>query len=380
MSMSALPNPFTPLAWLPPDIASQVQVVNFVLPAISGAWISDYLNSVYEEYIMLRKHRLGFSDFVYVLSRIVCCSFIAITLLFITGSSTNVNCEKLNEAVGWLGSVLLPLNSILFFFRVKAVFHDSPIIKAFFALLWLSTFAGISTPFLVQATRLDSTSLCVDRNVAPSSSAAFIIAAVHDTLVYLAISIQLTKMNLPVTLSNSNSTSRSRWTPRWLQCFISGDGMSQVSKALFMSGQFYYLATIGVNISISIAILIPNTPPFYRAMLTVSDAIFQNAMACRVHRQLKIGRILDAQLQVDSSTIPHHHDHRAPLSDTSIDSNTSIKFAKNGVKSDLVVFSKHQDITVETFQSRDLSSSILDHHQTSLNIQVRHVGEDADCY
>ncbi|KAI0783209.1 hypothetical protein C8Q75DRAFT_811026 [Abortiporus biennis] len=309
-AIPVLPNPLTPLAWVPPDIAHQLQVVNFVLPAISGGWIADYLNSVYEEYVMLWKHKAGFPDVIYVLSRIVCCGFIATTLVFITGSNISVDCEKLNQATAWLGGFLLPLNSLLFFFRVKAVFFDSPIVVIVFALLWLATFAGISTPFLIHAIRVGPTSLCIDTTVKTSASSPFIVIAIHDTLVYLAITLRLIVINF--------RAGSPRW-PHW-KSFVRGDGMSNISQALLMSGQFYYLATIGVNISVAIAILIHSTPPFYQAMLTVMDAVFQNAMACRVHRQLKIGRILDVQ---ESHGVLHHHQAPMPM-DVG-----SIKFVRN---------------------------------------------------
>lgn len=81
-----LPNPLTPLAWLPPEIASQVEVARYLFSAVIGvrrvpiykssadpqprkAWLWDVLMAVRDETQIVKKHRLAFPDIAYVLAR-----------------------------------------------------------------------------------------------------------------------------------------------------------------------------------------------------------------------------------------------------------------------------------------------------------------------
>lgn len=85
-----LPNPLTPLAWLPPDTAIQLEASRYLYSATVGvsgargvnvgqalkfslkkqkAWIWDFLMSIHEEYLLFTKRGVSLSDVVYVLAR-----------------------------------------------------------------------------------------------------------------------------------------------------------------------------------------------------------------------------------------------------------------------------------------------------------------------
>jgi hypothetical protein len=65
-----LPNPFTPLAFLPPDIADQLQAEIYVFMAVLSAFIWDWLMSIPKEIEMCRKRKVSLAVVVYFLSRI----------------------------------------------------------------------------------------------------------------------------------------------------------------------------------------------------------------------------------------------------------------------------------------------------------------------
>lgn len=61
---------------------------------------------------------------------------------------------------------------------------------------------------------------------------------------------------------------------------------------LLQSGQEYYLVTVGGNILTMGLILAPaSLPAVFHAMCTVPNMAVANAMACRVYRDVKFGRI-----------------------------------------------------------------------------------------
>ncbi|KAH8078389.1 hypothetical protein BXZ70DRAFT_659522 [Cristinia sonorae] len=277
-SLPSLPNPLTPLAWLPSDVASQLEASRYLYSATMGAWIWDTLMSLPEDVIMFRDHGATISDLVYILSRLASFGFITASLIF---QVSNVgDCHKLAKAIGWLGALALPLNSLLFFFRVRAVFNRSKIIVAAFALFWLGTLGGaLTAPFAVDGIHIGTTKNCVNSNVKSFASAGIIAAAANDTLVFLAISTQLMMYSLADT-----------WSSR-IKAFMKGQGLGHISKTLLQTGQLYYLATVGLNLVAAVVILTASVPPILRAMFSIPNLALQNAMACRVYRQLKIGLI-----------------------------------------------------------------------------------------
>ncbi|TCD66862.1 hypothetical protein EIP91_000816 [Steccherinum ochraceum] len=273
-----LPNPLTPLAWLPSDIASQLEASRYLYSATVGAWVWDTLMSIPEDVLMFRDHPMRIADVVYILARFASFGFIIASLIFQVASVGD--CHKLAQAIGWLGACALPLNSLLFFFRARAVFNKNKILVALFAVLWLGTLGGsLTAPFAVDGIHIGTTSNCVNSNVKPFASAGSIAVAVNDTLVFLAISTQLMMYSLAST-----------WSSR-IKAFMKGQGLGQISKTLLQTGQLYYMATVGLNLVAAIVILTPSVPPVLRAMFSIPNVALQNVMACRVYRQLKIGLI-----------------------------------------------------------------------------------------
>ncbi|KAL4245209.1 hypothetical protein ABKN59_010260 [Abortiporus biennis] len=104
---TTLPNPLTPLAFLPPDIAHQVQVAQLLVMAVIGAWMWDYLMFLYEEYSMFIKHKLALPDVVYALSRIVAISYIAMLIIYAGGPIAHNNCNEVDKAAAWTGVITI---------------------------------------------------------------------------------------------------------------------------------------------------------------------------------------------------------------------------------------------------------------------------------
>ncbi|KZP05658.1 hypothetical protein FIBSPDRAFT_967104, partial [Athelia psychrophila] len=63
-------NPYTPLAFLPPDIANQYEAVGYVYVATLAAYIWDWLLALPEEYKLYRRGRVNPAKIAYLLSRI----------------------------------------------------------------------------------------------------------------------------------------------------------------------------------------------------------------------------------------------------------------------------------------------------------------------
>ena len=99
-------NPFSWSAFLPPDVAAEVNVESFILAGVAGvrvslcwvngradehqAFVWDILNNIREDYILVtRRSRLGLPIIIYVLSKY------AHLILFFFRSKLNLSCSRL---------------------------------------------------------------------------------------------------------------------------------------------------------------------------------------------------------------------------------------------------------------------------------------------
>jgi len=211
------------------------------------------------------------------------CTLLILACVFIVGQADD--CRKIDRAMAWASGLAMPLNSFLFFFRVRAVLYDSKIFGIMFGLLWLSTFSCLADLFSSQAEHLGTTKVCIYTVYKDTMSFGMIAVAVYDTLVYVTISAKLTAIGLDLSPNPSSRFGR-------LTAFVTGKGLGHMAKTLLISGQTYYVTTVGVNILSMSAGLHPSFPLPYKAMLAIVNVAIQNSMACRVHRQLKLGLIV----------------------------------------------------------------------------------------
>ena len=132
--------------------------------------------------------------------------------------------------IGWFGTFAVPFNCLLFFFRIRAIFHNSIRITIFFGLLWLATLGCTMTAaFGLKAGHIGTTRNCIDVDVKSYTSSGLVAAAVNDTLVFIAISYRLVSISFADSLSGR------------LRTFFRGQHMGHVSRVLLQTGQLYYL-------------------------------------------------------------------------------------------------------------------------------------------
>jgi len=292
MASTELPNPFTPLAWLPTDIANELEVSRYLYVGTAGAWTWDWLSSLPQEFQLFYRSGVTISNVVYILSRLSTAAFLATSIAFQAGNVAN--CHTLVVGIGWMIGFASSFNSLLFWLRIKAVFSSSPFVVWAFFTLWLAAAAtALTTPFGIDGVHIGTTQSCVNSNVKSWISAATILLAVHDTSVFIAISIRLLNFN------SVADTFMGR-----VKVFLGGNGMGQISKMVLQTGQLYYLATVGMNILTMIFLANTKFPAIYRAMFGITNLSLQNAMACRVYRSIHLGLIKDPISSFSTGAIP----------------------------------------------------------------------------
>ncbi|KAF7335928.1 hypothetical protein MSAN_02306100 [Mycena sanguinolenta] len=227
---SELPNPFTPLAFLPPTLAGQFEVSRYLYAATVGAYIWDIGLNLGNDYALLFKHKVRFPTIVYFLSRIVTFAFILTSFIFQVAPVEN--CDAL--ALSWAICAVLSqtTTAMLFYLRVTAVWHPNKIVYVVFSILLIAVpSASITAPLGVRSAHIGPTKQCITTSVPGNIEVAAIIPLINDTAIFLAITYRI--------LSNTIAAD-SPWAR--LRVFFGGaTRLSALSQALLQSGQHFYL-------------------------------------------------------------------------------------------------------------------------------------------
>ncbi|KAF8532312.1 hypothetical protein JB92DRAFT_1313095 [Gautieria morchelliformis] len=265
-------NPDTSLAFLPPSLAGQLEATRYLSITALAAFTWDLLCTSGQDYRLI-KGSINVPTLVYFLSRVSSLVHIVATTVFHVAPVDS--CAALPMVIGWCWAVAIPSTSLLFFFRIRAVFDRQKWIVAFFVVLWLATLGGaITVPFAITGGHIANTNRCQPTAVKPFSSASIIASTCNDTLVFIAISWRI------ITRTTVNSRAQS---------FFCGGNLPYLSRELLRGGQQYYLVTVGGNVIIMAMILSPATPPLLKDMFPVINMALENSMACRVFRNIKLG-------------------------------------------------------------------------------------------
>ena len=153
------------------------------------------------------------------------------------------NCQVASSSSSWFSAFAIPLNSLLFLFRIQAVFKDMKSIVLLFTLLCVAVLgSSLAGPFGVKATYLAVVQSCSNVSVAKFASLGLIASWVYDTLVFIAISTKLMSFSLP--------TNKPTWKGR-LKCFWTGPASGTIARAVLQTGQLYYLWVVCPEVFIS---------------------------------------------------------------------------------------------------------------------------------
>ncbi|KDR69376.1 hypothetical protein GALMADRAFT_77419 [Galerina marginata CBS 339.88] len=278
-TLPELPNPFTPMAFVPPDLAWKITVSSYMNLASLAIMIWDVLNNISTDYKLLTRYSLHIHTFVYFFSR---CSSLAMLLgMALIYTAPIGNCQVNGAAFVWMFPLAISSTTLLFFFRVRAMYDNDKRVSAFFAFIWLSVLAGtITTPFATTFQSLGPTKYCTETGLKSFISISTIVPAVYDTLVFAAITWRLA--------SNSYAEEKAGKVG-FLKSAMLGKYLPAFSKGLLQDGQIYYLSTVLLNLVCLSLLYVDSVSVVYRVAIGIPDVALMNIMACRVYRNTKFG-------------------------------------------------------------------------------------------
>ncbi|KAF8959403.1 hypothetical protein BDZ97DRAFT_1837850 [Flammula alnicola] len=281
-------NPFTPMAFLPPDAAFQLNLGIYVIVGTFSALIWDTLNGLRMDYLLLTRYRFSFPTAVYLVLRI----FTFLYLFGLTYSYTAPvgvgKCVIPQHLVQVSFPIAISTTNLLFFLRARAVYRDNKIAIGLFTLTWLGVVGGSLLPSIA-FTRFDNigpTKYCIDPiRLGPSVSANTWPGLVNDLLLFCAITWRLVR----------NSTVQTTIKNTFRVIFL-GQHLPALSRALLQDGQAYFLSIVVFYLFFPIIVFNPSIPLAYREIFPLPELMVANVMAGRIYRNTRLGifRELDA--------------------------------------------------------------------------------------
>ncbi|THU89082.1 hypothetical protein K435DRAFT_761376 [Dendrothele bispora CBS 962.96] len=291
---TAIPNPFTPLAFIPPDIAVTAQLGTYLIVGSLGMFLWDVLIHLPLDWKLVFEHKVRIPTIAYFISRISSFAYLLVQAIFVTAPLPDCQRAVLAQEASYFVST--SATSFLFFLRVRAIYNRNPIVGWIFFVLWvLNVGCSSLAVLLVDGVHLGPTQHCVYGN--PRIVFAFIAAVsvlIYDTSVFIAISIKLydnSHIRVAGDRSDSNKTRISS-----AKEFVSGSRLPRFSRAVLKDGQAYYFVVFLTTIVIVALLFIPSPSSAFHLMMITPHIAIVNSMSCYVYRNVRFGIIREVSV------------------------------------------------------------------------------------
>ncbi|KAF8160269.1 hypothetical protein K438DRAFT_1860129 [Mycena galopus ATCC 62051] len=265
-----------PLLLLPAEVVKQVELWQYFGAGTSAVFIWDILSNLKGDYKLLFKYRPRWPVAAYFLPRITSAVYVIGFTIFLTYPLGG--CRTFDLGLQILYPIAIPSTSLLFFFRVCAIYGGARIVKIIFGLMWVVVLGTcIIVPFATRGVNIGTTRYCMVGEDPPYAAIVGIVPAVFDTAVFIAISYRLI----------GNTHTEYSWTKK-ARTFLTGAYLPSFSKSLLVDGQIYYMITVVSNTVTSIMICGPPIGITYRSLLIIPNVMLTSVMACRVYRHTRL--------------------------------------------------------------------------------------------
>ncbi|CAA7265518.1 unnamed protein product [Cyclocybe aegerita] len=305
---STLPNPFNPLAFLPPHVAFQASFTLYVAICCLAVIIWDILHTIAADYQLAFKQRFTRTTLAYFLSRYSTLGYLIGKCIQLTAELPN--CHILETIMCAFYTLTHATTGLLLYFRVCAVYNNNLFVRIFFGITWLGVIGCASVTFggLV-GEHIGPTQFCTSRVTKKYIPTPWLMDFVNDTLVFVAIMWKLSsdvgqrlddthaRPRIGVSAGKGSKTGNGsaagrRFDWRAMKLINRPTSLQRLTDVFLQDSQVFYLIAVAMNFATIITYFVINNPPDspFRIMLVFPNTIIVNIMACRVYRNMKLGR------------------------------------------------------------------------------------------
>ncbi|KAF8162093.1 hypothetical protein K438DRAFT_1859176 [Mycena galopus ATCC 62051] len=265
------------LSLLPLELARQLLFSRYVMVGTAVVFIWDILSNLRADYTLIFKRKLAWPVAAYFLSRITSAAVVIGCAVFLTYPVEG--CRSFHLGVALLYPVAIPATSLLFFFRVRAIYGGTRAVTIIFGLMWIAVLAtSIIIPIATIGVNIGPSRYCILVELVPYVGAVSITPGLFDTAVFVAISHRLMG-NTHVEYNSFKQKARA---------FFLGAYLPSLSRSLFVDGRVYYMITVVSNIASFLLVCLPGVAIAYRSLLAIPNMMLNNVMACRLYRHTRL--------------------------------------------------------------------------------------------
>ncbi|KJA19460.1 hypothetical protein HYPSUDRAFT_44208 [Hypholoma sublateritium FD-334 SS-4] len=260
-------------------------VVSHVLAGILGAFVWDLFSNTGYDYELLCKWPIELPAATYFISRISNLIFSIAILLFSVTTDT-AHCTKLATVEKWSIVIAVSSTSLLFFWRVRAVYQDNRIVCGFFFLTWLAVSCACLlhtqvNVFTLDVKKIEQAGRCFTiRNSSAYVTVSRLVSMTNDLLIFCAITYRLTIM-----AEVADPTPQKR-----AMVAVFGRHLPAFSRTLLQDGQAYFLPLVPIyTFAIVCSASYPSKISRYSIVIALPSTAFSNLMACKIYRKTRLG-------------------------------------------------------------------------------------------
>ncbi|RDB22998.1 hypothetical protein Hypma_009713 [Hypsizygus marmoreus] len=257
------------MAYFPPPEAYQITVASYIAVGSLAGLLWDMLAHLDQEYEIVVRSEISVPTVTYFLARLTIFSSLFIAIL--STAPLGKSCHRLGEAVCVFYHLTYSTTALLFFLRLRAVYHgNKPIIVLGF-LLWLGAIGSALTSLIGSggsAIEMQPSHYCALSPVTVFVNALPVTSAAFDTFVFLAISWRLLQ---------SHNIESQRSKAGLLKHVLLGRDIPAVSRALLQDGHVYYMVSLIANFAVVLIAFHPAIPNIFRYTI-ISNTTLMNIM------------------------------------------------------------------------------------------------------
>ncbi|KDR70188.1 hypothetical protein GALMADRAFT_41759, partial [Galerina marginata CBS 339.88] len=268
-------NESTPLIYLTPQLAHQINVATYIHIGTTTVLIWDILDNLRNDFKLIFSFKIGLPTVLYFLTRATLLAYSLGRAVLLT--TPVENCATFQIALNVLLVVFVSCTTCFFYIRVCAIYDLNRYIIAFFGTTWLATVAmSITFAHTFTAHHIEPTTYCTERIQGYYLGPTTAILLFNDVLIYLAITWKVYHI-----FRDAETTMGQR-----LKQLVFGASLPVLSKVILQDSGLYCLMIVLTKVLL--VITIARLQPPSSIMFIICHLVLVNIYSCRVYRNIKM--------------------------------------------------------------------------------------------